>query len=307
MKHIRIIILSFCSIICNSMSFSQSVPFINKAADAGLLGMGDTGFAINTPFAVQRNAAAIMQHESSKRKVALSYLSGYPDFSNSYLVQLAGYNRMKNWGITGGIRYHGINDFAQIDEQGNLMDTFSPVEWVAELGFAYRINSSFSVGTTIRSVNSDLGGSDKASAIASDFSLLYEVEKFKWGVGYSNFGSKINYGNSKYSLPVRLNSGISYYYSYQNSHKLVGAFDWSYQFVPSYSGMIIGGGLEYSFNNLFFIRAGYHAENKFIGTSYATFGCGILLLDFKLDFAYMFPSSSNPIFNNMCLTLQWGI
>lgn len=70
-----------------------------------------------------------------------------------------------------------------------------------------------------------------------------------------------------------------------------------------------GAGLEYSYNDQFFLRAGYHYENEYKGNrKYATLGAGFKMSVFSLDAAYLISTSqSNPLDKTLRFTLSFDM
>ncbi|MDR0865402.1 MAG: PorV/PorQ family protein, partial [Candidatus Symbiothrix sp.] len=193
-----------------TLAQGQSVPFLNFFSDARTAAMGNAGFAVASPFAVNRNTAAILLNDVYSTEIGASYLSWQPQVTNSTLINAAGYTPYGNAGFAAGIRYNTLDAIETTDEQGNVLGSFSPSEYAMEVGFGYRINPTIALGASLRYISSDLGGEKKTSAMAADISALYNSKNLSAGVGFSNVGSKIDYGNSEYALPARIQSGIAY-------------------------------------------------------------------------------------------------
>lgn len=70
-----------------------------------------------------------------------------------------------------------------------------------------------------------------------------------------------------------------------------------------------GVGLEYIYNDQFFVRAGYHYEDKYKGNrKYFTFGAGFRMSVFSLDAAYLVSTSqSNPLDQTLRFSLSFDI
>lgn len=68
-----------------------------------------------------------------------------------------------------------------------------------------------------------------------------------------------------------------------------------------------GAGLEYNYNDQFFIRGGYHYENEFKGNrKYFTLGAGFRMSVFSLDAAYLVSTAqSNPLDQTIRFTLSF--
>ena len=70
-----------------------------------------------------------------------------------------------------------------------------------------------------------------------------------------------------------------------------------------------GAGVEYAYNNQFFLRGGYHYENEFKGNrKYFTLGTGFKMNVFSLDAAYLISmAQSNPLDQTLRFTLSFDM
>lgn len=70
-----------------------------------------------------------------------------------------------------------------------------------------------------------------------------------------------------------------------------------------------GVGVEYAYNNQFFLRGGYHYENEYKGNrKYCTLGTGFKMNVFSLDAAYLISmSQSNPLDQTLRFTLSFDM
>ncbi len=150
-------------------------------------------------------------------------------------------------------------------------------------------------------------------------------------------------------LPANMRLGVSYTYDISDKHSIMGALDFNKLLVPTppeynTSGDTIlagkdtnvsslkgifqsfgdapGGfseeikeimyslGVEYEYNNMFAVRAGYFHERQIKGNrKYATVGIGVKLNVFSLDFAYIIPTtgSESPYSNTLRFTLGFNL
>ncbi|MFV0267788.1 MAG: PorV/PorQ family protein [Draconibacterium sp.] len=295
----------FLTIIVRQAS-GQAVPFLNYMSDPRTAGMGNAGYVLSSAFAAQRNTAAVFQDTLRPTEIAVSYLLWQPQNANNKLVNIGGYTRFKNFSIAAGARFNNMPAVEKTGDNGNVIGTFSPSEYALELGLGYKISSKVAAGATVRYLGSDLGGTKKASALAADVSLLYSKESLSVGLGFSNLGTKTDYGNSKYSLPTRSNTGVAYNYSIAGKHSLTGVLDAAYQLSPDNTGLAGGIGAEYAYDKLLFLRTGYHFEDEKIGASYGTAGCGVHFSGFSVDFAYILAPSDNVMNQTLLVSLKWG-
>ncbi len=79
-------------------------------------------------------------------------------------------------------------------------------------------------------------------------------------------------------------------------------------FTEEIQEFIIGSGLEYAYDQKFFIRGGYFYENQYKGNrQYFTLGAGFKYNVFALDFSYLIPTTQrNPMQNTVRFTLVFN-
>jgi hypothetical protein len=186
------------------------------------------------------------------------------------------------------------------------------------------------------------------STVAADLSLYgdnttEDGQGFTYGLSLSNLGGKIGYtdnAETKDYIPANMGIGGAYTWAFQEMHKftftaevnklLVPAFpeltgdsardenainDYHTQSVFSswfksfgdnaYSGSL---GAEYTYDNMFSIRAGYYKETKQMGNrSYFTAGVGIKYQIYGFNFSYLAPSGNGVTRNPLSNTLRFSL
>jgi len=168
---------------------------------------------------------------------------------------------------------------------------------------------------------------------------------FAFGLDISNIGTKISYSDAgqKYFLPTNLKLGVANTLNLDATNQLTLAFDINKLLVPTppvrdQNGNVIAGkddnvsvpagifqsfgdapggfkeelheltyspGLEYWYNHLFAIRAGYFYEHPTKGDRhYLTLGAGLKYDIFNFDFSYLVANQQNsPLANTLRFTL----
>lgn len=304
----RMLILAFILMMIESVN-GQSMQFLNLSVDARQSAMGNAGYVSANSFAVIQNMAVSMLDDTKPIQIGASYMSWQPSVSNSNNVSIAGLYRFKNFTLGAGLRHVKYSEELIVDNLGNSGSSeirFLPVEYAIDMGMGYRINDMFMLGSTLRYVNSDLGAIQKASVFAVDLSFLYNKDNLSAGFGFTNLGTKADYGNGSNQLPLRLRTGLSYSVLSSDLHKIIGVADVSYQLVQGANGLIGGAGVEYGFKDFLLLRAGYHFEQKNIGASYVTSGLGFILRGVTLDFSYLIASKNNPVNQSAAVSLGWA-
>ena len=203
------------------------------------------------------------------------------------------------------------------------------------------INSSLGNGTEESDMKS-------GNAFAVDLSGYYNGldeagQGLTAGLTLSNLGTKISYTNdpdSKQFIPANLGLGGAYHAVLDEENKLTFALDLNHLLVPktpdnlgteevdeqaladyyntgtfeswgksfsnsAYSGSL---GVEYGYNDQFFLRAGYHLESEGAGDRhYFTAGAGIKYNVLNFNFAYLAPSGSSINRNPLSNTLRFSL
>lgn len=161
------------------------------------------------------------------------------------------------------------------------------------------------------------------------------------GLNISNIGSKISYDKNESSnfIPTNLRLGGSFDYPLDTYNKVSFSADINKLLVPTpndttdfnsmspISGIFTsfsdapGGideemqeimwsvGVEYAYNNQFFVRGGYYNENQYKGNrKYFTLGTGFKLNVFQLDAAYVISTAqSNPLDQTLRFSLSFDL
>jgi Type IX secretion system protein PorV len=166
-----------------------------------------------------------------------------------------------------------------------------------------------------------------------------------WSLGavLSNLGGKINYGSgtdTENFIPTNLKIGTGLSYTGDGRNRFNFIVDFSKLMVPTPDGktnvntkplldgvfgsfsdapdgfkeeiqeVAIATGLEYWYNNIFALRAGYFSENKNKGDRrFFTAGAGLRFADkWGADFAYMFPTTQgSPLAQTLRITVSLGL
>ncbi len=158
---------------------------------------------------------------------------------------------------------------------------FSPSFFNMGVSYAHIFENKVSVGVTFRIVSEGLSDVN-AFGFALDAGVQYvagEQDEFKFGISLRNVGSRMTYGGqglstpspvaggqynitlnqraAGFEMPSMLNIGAAYDFNLNESNRItvIGNFT-----ANSFSLDNIGGGLEYSLNDIFQLRAGYRTE-----------------------------------------------
>ncbi|WP_156140805.1 type IX secretion system outer membrane channel protein PorV [Sporocytophaga myxococcoides] len=215
----------------------------------------------------------------------------------------------------------------------------------SNLSGSISINNS---GTTTAAKPGNTAAGDIGVYFNNDYIIAGTNTNIALGAMLSNLGAKISYTNSsqKDFIPTSLRVGTAVTTELDPYNKLVFALDANKLLVPTppqrdslnnivkgkdpernlLSGVlgsfsdapggfkeemqeiILSGGVEYWYNDLFAVRGGYFYENPHKGNrKYFTLGFGIRYQVFGLDFAYLVPvRSNNPLAETLRFTLHFN-
>lgn len=234
-------------------SIRTAVPFLLITPDARAGAMSDAGAATQPDI----NAASI---NPSK----LAFLEQKYGFSVSYspwlknlvsdisLSYLSGYYRInENSAIGASLRYFSLGNLQLADIYQQSLGTYNPNEFAFDATYAKRFGESFSLGTTIRYIYSNLttgqftAGQDARAgrAVAADVSayLKKPVELFGYdaifaaGANISNMGTKISYSDAGTAdfLPANLKIGAASTLKPDDFNEITLALDFNKLLVPT--------------------------------------------------------------------------
>lgn len=354
---------------------SQSI-----GSDARAGGLGDVGAATDPDVNSQAWNAAKYPFCISRAGVALNYTPWLRQLVNDIdLGYLAGYMRLGDYqAISASLRYFSLGDVEMgsgTDDADGVGMTFRPYEFAVDAAYSRMLSESFSAAVTFRYIYSDLSGhyddsSEPGSAFAVDLGTYYNTYlnmggrecQLALGLGISNLGSKINYGDDySFFLPTNLRLGFNYMIPLNEYNRISICADANKLLVPTYptdaqcakalgystddgedhtaeyqvyreehyynispiSGIFKSFndapngfkeeleeiqwsvGMEYTYNDKFTLRAGYHheSENKG-GRKYFTVGAGFKMNVFSLDAGYVISTASqNPLDQTLRVSL----
>lgn len=212
--------------------------------------------------------------------------------------------------------------------------TFSPNFFHLGVSYSHIFDNKVSVGFTLRLI-SESTADLSAQGAALDAGVQYvtgENDNFKFGISLRNVGTpmrfageglsfrgtnpdgQINYDlsfdhrSARFELPSVLNIGVSYDFllDARNRISVLGNFT-----SNSFSRDAIGGGLEYAFNEVFMLRAGYRydlgsANDLITNSVYSGLSAGVSIeipfskesdSRFAMDYAYRATSPWNGTHN----------
>ena len=230
------------------------VPFLLITPDARAGGMGDAGVAVQPDAnALSINPSKIAFLEKPYG-FALSYSpwlkSLVPDINLAYL---SGFYRVNNESTIGGsLRYFSLGEIQFVDINQNDQGVYNPNELALDFTYARRFGETFSLGTAVRYIYSNLtagqsvAGQDASAGNAFAVDVSGYIKKpaqflgtraiLSAGINISNIGTKISYLSSKENksfLPTNLKIGGASTFVIDDYNQFTFALDFNKLLVPT--------------------------------------------------------------------------
>lgn len=193
--------------------------------------------------------------------------------------------------------------------------------------------------------NPNDASASSGSAVAADLTAFLKYKSgWNFGLALTNLGSKINYGGTDGFIPANIALGAAYNKTVDKDNKLSFALDFSKLMVPTppdasnttavddynNKGVVsswfssfgdapgnfkeeirevqVALGTEYSYRDMFMLRAGYFSEHRTKGDrNYVTLGAGFVYKVASLNFSYLLPTGQNTNNNALRNTLRLSV
>lgn len=242
-------------------------------------------------------AGAALQQGS---QAMFSHLDYFADMNVEYAAVTT---NIEGFGTIGGsVKVLSVGDILKTtyhDQQGSAGEYFSPTFSVVGLTFSRRLTDRVAFGITGSFINEKVE-QVSAAGMAFDFGFTYNPRwrGLKFGVVLKNLGPSMHFDgtgfdidlvppdndpnsaaktvrkqSAEFELPSSLQLGASWNLLENNelhSMEVSGAFQ-----ASSFSNDIFRGGVEYAYNDMFFVRGGYETSQQSNYMFGASFGAGL--------------------------------
>jgi hypothetical protein len=136
------------------------------------------------------------------------------------------------------------------------------------LSYAMYFTDRFSAGITTHFIH--MGLADKSvETIAVDFGLIYRIgiQGMKLGMMIQSLGGEVNFDDRSSKMPTLFKVGLSVDAYRRGAHALMAAGEFSH---PSDNKERMNVGMEYAFNQFFYLRSGYNIGYDTQGLAWGT-------------------------------------
>ncbi len=260
----------------------------------------------------------ITSESKGMRELVLMHVNWLPSLNLDIYYDFASYvHNVRGLGTFGvSIIYLNYGTIARTDASGNPDGELNPFEIAIAASFGTSLSSRLKGGLTGRFIHSRLSpqgageeqGEGIASTISFDFGLLYKLSRrMQLGAAITNLGPDITYidADQRDALPRNFGFGLSYkvWDSPYNSliiqgelNKMLVNVNKGFKTELEYAIRHIGA--EYWYSNFIALRAGYKYDKEG-EVKHLTFGAGLKISPFRLDFAYVPSSIDSPLANTL--------
>ncbi|RMH71626.1 MAG: hypothetical protein D6675_06335 [Gemmatimonadetes bacterium] len=261
----------------------SGVQFLKIGVGARAVGMGEAFVAVaDDPTALYWNPAGLVNVEG--KAFTVSYNKWIAETTHSFV----GYAQYFPGLGTFGISFVNFS-VGEIDETepgiGLTGRTYGASDFMAGLSYSRRLTDKFSVGGTLKMINSYIAD-ESAAGWAADVGTLYDTgfRTIRLGMVIQNFGGDIKYIGEDTPLPITFKAGVAMDLLNRDAHAVTGSIEMRH---PNDNAETVQMGGEYWFNNMVATRLGYR-YNYDAGGLTAGFGVRLDIggSQFELDYSY---------------------
>ena len=297
-------------------SGQAAMPFLRLGAGARTMAMADAAISLKGDAAALFYNPAGMAYVEN-RSVMLGNMNWLMDTSIQSGAFAINIGNIGTFGVSAMFYNYGDPiKGTEIDASTELgyrdVGEFTPSEYVVGLGYARQISSQFAIGAQIKLAHQDLLGGDiqtgiaykkpdgswkrekhdaTQTALAFDFGTIYDTgfRGLTLSMSIRNFGREVIYEQERFDLPITMRIGMggdlfNLLNMAKEGHGLMLNVDYLH---PRDWSERVNTGLEYSFNDMFFLRGGYKYNYSSEGlTVGAGFKLNLPMGMVRIDYAY---------------------
>lgn len=287
----------------STAAFSQNValPFSVIPQDPAASAMGGAYLASAGRHGFDANPA-LSPFNSSKGDVSLGWSLWQPSSTN--YVNLDGSMCFKQrMSVSLGFSYGIGSAYDAIGSIESVPESFKPKDLMIGAGFGIRFGKYIGAGVKLRYIGQTLAADSKLGTVSADILLSSKIKDFTLTLAAVNLGGKVAVGKNattKYPIPSSIALGLGWNRCFADAHQIEILADADYYFHNEFSA---AAGVEYSWNRMLALRAGYH-YGKLI-PSHASLGAGFSFKGINLDFSYLISKKDCPVNNSAVLKLGY--
>ena len=299
-KHI---IIACVVLLCTMQARAQGQDLSVLAAnpDARTAAMGNAAVAADGMYLYNNPSAFLCANKKFSADASASIYEKTEGYEGTFGLYTAtvGYKFANRHAAFAGFRYAGGLKLKGYDMLGEPTKDYQPYNWTIDLGYAYMIGNGFSAYAVGNVIFSHLS----KNAVGGAFTIGASYQKSTTTAGNKSanlmldakvgaIGPQLDYGNgNKTTMPTYVAVGGALTVDVADKHQVGGAWSTRYFFRPSeYKVLMLGAGLEYTYNKMVSLRAGYEYGDR--NLSHLTMGAGFKYGGLRLNGAYMLKTAN---------------
>lgn len=299
-KHI---IIACIALLCTMQARAQGQDLSVLAAnpDARTAAMGNAAVAAEGMYLYNNPSAFLCVNKKFSADASASIYEKTEGYEGTFGLYTAtvGYKFANRHAAFAGFRYAGGLKLKGYDMLGEPTKDYQPYNWTIDLGYAYMIGNGFSAYAVGNVIFSHLS----KNAVGGAFTIGASYQKSTTTAGNKSanlmldakvgaIGPQLDYGNgNKTTMPTYVAVGGALTVDVADKHQVGGAWSTRYFFRPSeYKTLMLGAGLEYTYNKMVSLRAGYEYGDR--NLSHFTMGAGFKYGGLRLNGAYMLKTAN---------------
>ena len=299
-KHI---IIACVALLCTMQARAQGQDLSVLAAnpDARTAAMGNAAVAADGMYLYNNPSAFLCANKKFSADASASIYEKTEGYEGTFGLYTAtmGYKLANRHAAFAGFRYAGGLKLKGYDMLGEPTKDYLPYNWTIDLGYAYMIGNGFSAYAVGNVIFSHLS----KNAVGGAFTIGASYQKSTTTAGNKSanlmldakvgaIGPQLDYGNgNKTTMPTYVAAGGALTVDVADKHQVGGAWSTRYFFRPSeYKVLMLGAGLEYTYNKMVSLRAGYEYGDR--NLSHFTMGAGFKYGGLRLNGAYMLKTAN---------------
>ncbi len=270
--------LLLTSIIYARGSGSCGAEFLNIGIGSRAVGLGGAYSALaDDPSACYWNPAGLVEIKSGA--LLLQHNTLYQDINYEYGAYAMPFNENSVIGIA--VSYLHLGEIQSYDANDNPLGNFEIYDMAYSLNYACRVNPHLNLGVGVERIQQSLGDV-KANGWAMNFGAkLLIIKSLMASMVIADWGPSIKYETEKAPLPTELRVGIAYK---TVDFPLTMAAEYGYSRDKTQR---LAFGLEQKILEKLSIRGGYHTEDMGNQKGNFTFGCGVKIWHYRIDYTYI--------------------
>jgi uncharacterized membrane protein YeaQ/YmgE (transglycosylase-associated protein family) len=286
------IILMIIAAILGNVSFAATKGG-ETSGDFLQIGVGARAAAMGGAFsAVTDNSDAAYWNPAGLASVetydlSFSHFSWYQDIAIEHGA--AAFALSDRAAFAASVTYLNYGDIDGYDADGVSLGAISAYDWAGALSLGFDLTSAVQIGVTGKYINQKLDQLS-ATAFAADLGVRVNLNRISLAAVATNIGTDLQFNQVKEKLPAAARIGVAVD-PFENG--LIVAMEYENRF---YGDAVIRNGIEYGYQNRFFLRTGY---SYFAGdssrelTDGLTMGAGLKYGVAQIDYAFSFKDNQS--------------